>query len=61
MISPVALSVYVSSAVAAKIEMIARSGFKAVQMLVVGYPEFRSRYLATLENAEPWALRQVVQ
>ena len=46
MISPVALSVYVSSAVAAKIEMIARSGFKAVQMLVVGYAEFRNRYLS---------------
>ena len=44
MISPVALSVYVSSAVAAKIEMIARSGFKAVHMLVAGYPKFRSRY-----------------
>ena len=46
MISPVALSVYVSSAVAIKIEMIARSGFKAVQMLVVGYAEFRNRYLS---------------
>ena len=46
MISPVALSVYVSSAVAIKIEMIARSEFKAVQMLVVGYAEFRNRYLS---------------
>ena len=44
MISPVALGVYLSSAVAAKIAMIARGGFKAVQMLVAGYPEFRSRH-----------------
>ena len=46
MISPVALSVYVSSAFAAKIEMIARSEFKAVNKLVAVYPEFRSRYLS---------------
>jgi hypothetical protein len=36
MISPVSLSVYVSTAVAAKMAMFTRRGFKAVQILVAG-------------------------
>ena len=44
MISPVSLGVYVGAAVAAKIAMFARRGFKAVQMFIAGYPEFRSRH-----------------
>ena len=44
MISPVTLGLYLSSAVAAKIAVIARGGFKAVPVLIAGYPKFRSRH-----------------
>lgn len=44
MLLTVALCINLSAAVAAKIAMFARRGFKAVEMLVAAYPEFRGRH-----------------